>query len=114
MMPNVDPGLLHAGIYVASAIAGQLFYAVKQWADGANDAILDQFLSNPRRTVGAVIGNLTAMVAVIAVLPLADMPVSAAVITGFLQGISADSVLNKSLRKPWTTEQREAANGEKP
>ena len=108
-----DKALLHAGLYIVAAFAGQLFYAVKQWADGEVDCVWHQFSTNPRRTVGAVIGNMTGMVTIVAALDLSAMPMSAVVIMAFLQGISADSVLNKSKRIVWSDAERVAA-GAKP
>lgn len=109
-----DPALANSVIYFVFALAGQMFYAVHQWARKEIDCVMDRFRNDPRSSVAAIIGNVTAMVGVIAMLPMDQMPLQAVVITAFLQGISADSTLNKNVRAVWTEEQRAAASTVKP
>ena len=108
-----DPAILNAGVYIVAAFAGQIFFAVKLWAGKQIECVWDRFGDDPRASVAAVISNITVMVGVVAILPLDTMPLSACLLTGFLQGISADSTLNKSERRQWSEAERQAA-GAKP
>ncbi len=101
-----DPALTNALLYILTAAMGQMFYAVNQWARKEIDCVMDRFRHDPRSSVAAILGNITAIIGVVAALPLSEMPVSAVIITAFFQGISADSVLNKNARKVWTDEER--------
>lgn len=104
-----DPAILNTLIYILAAAGGQVLFAVSQWARGEIECVMDRFRHNPRATLAALIGNLTAIIGVMVALPLADMPLQAVVITAFFQGISADSLLNKNARKVWSEEERAAA-----
>ena len=99
-----DQSLINALIFAVAALSGQLLHAVKKWSDG--EAWL---LANPRRTIGACIGNLTAIAGFITSGTIDGMKLAQLIFLGVFMGLSADSVLNKGARAEWTPEQRAAA-----
>ena len=103
-----DPSVLHAAVFCAAAIAGQVLHALKKWSEGEQ-----WLLGNLRRTVGAVIGNLTAMAGFISTGTLTDIPALGTVIAlGVFMGLSADSLLNKGAgRAGWSEAEREQRAG---
>ena len=99
-----DQQVVNALIFTLAAGAGQLLHAIKKWSDGEA-----WVLANLRRTVGAVIGNLTGIIGFITTGALDGMKVGALIALGIFMGLSADSILNKGSRAEWTDEQRKAA-----
>ncbi len=102
-----NPDALAALIFCAAALGGQVLHAIKKWCDGE-----DWVLSNLRRTVGAVIGNMVGMVVFIQTGVLAPIMAQqnglfAIVLFGIYNGFSADSALNKGTRKVLTEDERE-------
>ncbi len=104
-----NPDVLAAVLFIAAAFAGQVLHALKKWGDGE-----EWVLSNPRRTVGAVVGNMVGMVVFIqtgVLAPIMAQPngLFALVMFGLTNGFTSDSALNKGTRKVFTDEEREAA-----
>ena len=107
-----NPDILAALIFCAAALFGQVLHAIKKWGDGE-----DWVLSNLRRTVGAVIGNMVGMVVFIqtgVLAPIMAQPngLFAIVLFGIYNGFSADSALNKGTRKVLTPEERAEARAD--
>ena len=99
-----DPSVLNATVFCMAAVLGQIFHAVKKWTQG-----YDWVLSNPRATIGAIIGNITGMVGFIATGALDDIQKLGTVIAlGLFMGLSADSVLNKGSQVKWSPTERKA------
>lgn len=97
-----DPSVLNATVFCVAALGGQLLHAVKKWTEG-----YQWVLSNPKATVGAVIGNLAGMVGFVSTGALDEITKIATVIAlGLFMGMSADSALNKGTKVVWTPEQR--------
>lgn len=100
-----DQTIVNALIFTGAALLGQLLHAVKKWAEG--DAWL---LVNIRRTVAALIANVTAIVGFIMTGALNGIPdVYTVILLGLTMGFSTDSTINKGQRKEWTEEERAAA-----
>lgn len=97
--------------YIMAALAGQLIYAVRLWLDKQIDCVFDRFRRDPRATAAALLTNLGVIATAALLVPFGQMPISAAIMMGLFQGISADSGINKSARPIWTAEQRAAAGG---
>lgn len=100
-----------AMLFCVAAGFGQVLHAVKKWADGEVDCIWDWVKSSPRRTVGAVLGNLIGMVAFIQTGILGtiyQVPNGwwALILFGLMNGFTSDSALNKSVRTVWTEAER--------
>lgn len=96
-----NPDVAAAIIFIIAAGAGQVLHAVKKWAEGEVDCVLDWYRKNARRTVGAVIGNGAGMLIFIqtGVLgPMLQLPNGwwALILFGFMNGFSTDSALNKA------------------
>lgn len=109
-----NPDVLAALIFCAAALAGQVLHGLKKWGDGE-----DWMLSNFRRTVGAMIGNIGGMAVFIqtGVLgPLMAVPngTFALILFGFMNGFTSDSALNKGSKKIWSDDERAAAQEAKP
>lgn len=109
-----NPDVIAALVFCASALTGQVFHAVKKWAEG-----YDWIMGSPRRTVGAVIGNLGGMIVFIqtGVLgPLMAMPngMFAIFLFGFMNGFTSDSALNASAKKIWSEAERAEHEAAKP
>ncbi|MDA8260208.1 MAG: hypothetical protein M0Z99_32020 [Betaproteobacteria bacterium] len=103
-----NPDVLAALIFCIAAVIGQMLHAVKKWADGES-----WVLSNFRRTIGAVIGNMVGMVVFIqtGVLgPIMAQPngLFALILFGVTNGFTSDSALNKGTRKVLTDDERAA------
>lgn len=99
-----DPSVHNAAVFCAGAMLGQFLHALKKWSDG-----YVWIMSNPRATVGAIIGNITGMVGFISSGSLDSINSLATVAClGLFMGMSADSVLNKGAQKVWTDEERAA------
>lgn len=96
-----DPGVRHAALFAVAALAGQTLHGVKKWTAGE-----EWMFANLKRTVAAVITNLTAVVAAIQ-LGLDNLTLSQLLATGMMLGLSADALTNKGVRKPWSEEKRE-------
>ncbi len=101
-----NPDILAALIFCASALSGQVLHAIKKWGDGEQ-----WILSEPRRTVGAIIGNMVGMVVFIqtgVLAPIMAQPngLFALVLFGLTNGFTSDSALNKGTRKVLTDEER--------
>lgn len=108
-----NPDILAALIFCAAAFAGQVLHAIKKWADGEQ-----WILSEPRRTVGAIIGNMVGMVVFIqtgVLAPIMAQPngLFALILFGLTNGFTSDSALNKGTRKLISEEDREAIRNEK-
>lgn len=103
-----DPSMLNSVVFCVAAVAGQILHAIKKWTEG-----YVWVTSNPRATVGAVIGNLAGMAGFISTGALDDITKIATVMwLGVFMGLSADSVLNKGSKSIWTEEERKAKVGE--
>lgn len=96
-----DPGVRHAALFTAAALAGQAIHGVKKWTAGE-----EWMFANLKRTVAAVIANLTAVVAAIQ-LGLDNLTLSQLLAAGVTLGLSADTLVNKGVRKQWSEEKRE-------
>ena len=97
-----DPSVLNAVVFCIAALSGQILHAVKKWADG-----YQWVLSNPRATVGAVIGNLAGMVGFVSTGALDEITKIGTVIAlGIFMGLTADSVLNRGQQRVWTEAER--------
>ena len=100
-----DPSVLNATVFCVAAIGGQVLHAVKKWVDG-----YAWVMSNPRATVGAVIGNVTGMVGFISTGALDEVTkVGTVIALGLFMGLSADSVINRGSQRVWSDAEREAA-----
>lgn len=100
-----DQVVVNALIFTAAALLGQFLHAVKKWTEG--EAWL---LVNIRRTVGALIANVTAIIGFILTGALNGIPdVYTVIFLGLTMGFSTDSAINKGQRKEWTEEERAAA-----
>jgi hypothetical protein len=97
-----DPGVRNAVLFTAAALAGQAIHGIKKWTAGE-----EWMFANLKRTVAAVIANLTAVVAAIQ-LGLDNLTLSQLLAAGVTLGLSADTLVNKGVRKPWSEDQREA------
>lgn len=95
-----DPGVRNGVLFASAAIVGQILHGVKKWAEGE-----DIMFSNPKRTVAAIIGNLSAILGAMA-MGLDNLSISQAILAGATLGLAADSVLNKGERKVWPAEKR--------
>ena len=92
-----NPTVLNASLFCVAAMVGQIFHAIKKWAEG-----YDWIMGNFRRTVGAIIGNITGMVGFISSGTLDNIGSMGALIAfGLFMGLSADSVLNSGSRVKW-------------
>jgi len=97
-----DQSVLNAVAFASAAIAGQVLHALKKWAEGEEWVFV-----NAKRTIGAVVANFVAIVGFISTGALDSMPKIATVLAlGLFMGFSADSAINKGVRKPWTDEER--------
>ena len=96
-----DPSVLNAIVFCVAAVGGQVLHAVKKWSDG-----FDWIFANPRRTVGAIIANLTGMVGFVSTGALDNVSLGTVIALGIFMGLSADSVLNAGKQKVWTPEER--------
>lgn len=97
-----DQSVLNAVAFASAAIAGQVLHALKKWAEGEEWVFV-----NAKRTIGAVVANFVAIVGFISTGALDSMPKIATVLAlGVFMGFSADSAINKGVRKPWTDEER--------
>jgi len=104
-----DASVVNATVFCTAAMCGQLLHMVKKWADG-----YERVLSNPRATVGALIGNISGMVGFVSTGALDEITkVGTVIALGIFMGLSADSVLNKGQQRVWTDDERAAAK-EKP
>ena len=104
-----DPKLVNDAIFCACATVGQLLHAVKKWLAGEADNPITWIISHPKRTVAAVITNLTGMVYLVSTGALTGMALEAVIIFGMWQGLGTDSLLNKGDRPEWTEEKRKEA-----
>lgn len=100
-----DKSVLNAAVYCAAGLTGQLLHGVKKWAE-KESSMKGWFIANPRRTIAAVIGNLTIMAGFISLGDLSTMALGTALATGLFQGLAADSVLNRGSRTKWSAEDR--------
>lgn len=97
-----DPSVLNAVVFACAAVVGQVLHAVKKLLEGEV-----WVLGNVKRTIAAVIGNFMAIAAFLAAPnALSGMQVGTILAFGLFMGFSADSVINKGVRKPWTEEER--------
>ena len=94
-----DPGVRNSVLFAGSAIAGQILHVVKKWAEGEK-----WVFSNPRRTVAAIIGNISGIVAALTVAGVDNLTIAQCLAAGVTLGLSADSLLNKGTRKVWEKE----------
>lgn len=93
-----NPTVLNASLFCVAALVGQIFHAIKKWAEGYN-WIMDNF----RRTIGAVIGNITGMIGFVSSGALDNIGSMGTLLAlGLFMGLSADSVLNAGSRVKWT------------
>ncbi len=95
-----NPDFWGAVLFCLSAGVGQVLHFIKKWAEGDAGWVT----TNIRRSVAAAIGNLGGMIVFIqtGVLgPILQLPNGpwAVFLFGFLNGFTADSALNKSLRE---------------
>lgn len=97
-----DRAVMNEVLFASSAIVGQILHAIKKWAEGD-----DVMFSNIRRTVAAIIGNLTAIIGAMA-MGLGNLDISQAILAGLTLGLAANSVLNRGARREWSKERREA------
>jgi hypothetical protein len=108
-----SPDAIAAGLFIASAIAGQLGHGVKQSLEGETTCV-DWFRRDLKRTLAAMIGNLFGMIIFIQtgvlgpMLELGPKGFFAIILFGISNGFSSDSALNKSTRASWTDEERAA------
>lgn len=104
----VDNDMVAAMIFIASAAAGQILHSVKKWLEGEHWAC-----SNVKRTIAAMIGNLSGMIIFIqtgVLAPLMSLPngTFSIILFGFMNGFAADSGLNKGTRKVLSDDERAA------
>lgn len=92
--------------YVTTCVLGQIGNAVWLWLGREIDCVLDRFRQDPRSSVKAILAQLGAVLAFAAAIPFEDMPLRTAIILGLLQGLAADSKLNRSARKIWSPAER--------
>ena len=102
-----DPAVLNSVVFCAGALAGQILHAAKKWAEG-----YVWVASNPKATVGALVANLAGMAGFIATGALDAIPSPVTALwMGIFMGLSADSVINRGAKKPWTDEERAKKTG---
>lgn len=103
--------------YCVAAVLGQLACAGRLWLAKEIDCVFDRFRHDPRATLNSVLTNFTAVGLFGFAIPWAQMPLQdvlgigvmipvASIMMGLSQGYSADSALNKSARKAWTSAER--------
>lgn len=97
--------------YCLAAMAGQFGYASKLWLAKEIDCVMDRFRQDPRATILALLTNFSTIGGVAILIPFGQMPMQAAILMGFMQGWTADSAVNKSVRPIWTDAQRAAKVG---
>lgn len=102
ILQHLDKSVANALLLIVGAGLGQCLFWVSRWANGEQ-----WVMCNFRRTVAAMIGNITALAALLAAGTTDGMSVAAAFFSGLTLGVAADSLLNKGARKEWTDEQRE-------
>jgi hypothetical protein len=108
-----SPDAVAAGLFIASAIAGQLAHGIKQSLEGETSCV-EWFRRDFRRTLAAMIGNVFGMIIFIQtgvlgpMLELGPKGFFAIILFGISNGFSSDSALNKSTRAAWTDDERAA------
>lgn len=98
MLNSAD--FMAAMLFCSAAVLGQVSHSVKKWGEGEAPCAFYYLTTSIRRTVGAVFGNVGAMVVFIqsGVLgPMMGLPNGWWAITlfGFMNGFSANSALNR-------------------
>lgn len=93
--------------YVLCCILGQIGNAAWLWLKREIPCVADRFVSDPRATIVSIITNIAGVASIAMLIPFESTPLQAAMIMGFLQGVSSDSVVNKNTRAAWTDEERE-------
>lgn len=97
-----DKSVLNAGVYAVGCLAGQFIYWIRRWAVGEK-----WVLCNFKMTIAAITGNIGIMAGFLALGSVETLAVGTALFVGLAQGISADSIINRGERKPWSEGQRQ-------
>lgn len=99
-------------VYVLGCLLGQIVHAAWMWLNKKIPCVMDRFREDARATVVSIITNIGGVLGMAIVIPFEGMPLMAALVMGGLQGISSDSVVNKTKEAPrevWTPAERMAA-----
>lgn len=96
-----DPTVLSSTLFCIAAVFGQVLHAVKKWAEG-----YQYTRASIKRTIAALIGNITGVIGFVSTGALEGTQVGTVIALGMFMGLSANSVINKSVRPEWTAEQR--------
>ena len=99
-----DPTVLNSTLFCISALLGQVLHAVKKWAEG-----YQYTRASIKRTIAAFIGNITGIIGFVSTGALDGTQMGTIIALGMFMGLSANSVINKSIRPEWTAEQRDEA-----
>jgi hypothetical protein len=111
---NEPNGRIAFTVYVLACLLGQIVHAAWMWLNKKIPCVMDRFREDARATVVSIITNVGGVISMAVVIPFEGMPLEGAIVMGILQGISSDSVVNKTAHPPrevWTPAQRAAATG---